>query len=467
MKSNRTEFEKLRQKAEELQKKGSPKTVKIKSEADVLKLLHEGEVLQIELRLQNEELMLAQDYLKQKNDLEIVNIELKLQFEEIIQEKEKAIDAAGKYTSLYDKAPVGYFTLTKDGEITEINIAGAEILCKNQSRLKGSRFGFFVSDISKPRFNSFLENIYTTGKIESCELILSLKENFPKNVFITGIVADKGEEYLITMSDITKLRQAEADLVLANNNITDLRQAALIISQQNSELKILNSDKDRFISILGHDLKSPFNGLLNLSELLVENIHTYDIKEIEIFAGHIHQSARTTYDLLEDILIWAKGNSGKGPFNPEELKLNDICIEILKTLNQVAESKNIRINYSETDNISVFADIHMLQTIIRNIVSNAIKFTKNNGSVNISAQQKDLNILISISDSGIGISPSDISKLFDISQGFTTKGTAEETGTGLGLLICKDFVERHGGKIWIESELGKGSDFYFTIPVKK
>ena len=125
----------------------------------------------------------------------------------------------------------------------------------------------------------------------------------------------------------------------------------------------------------------------------------------------------------------------------------------------------ITINYSVREAINIFADIDMLETVMRNLVSNAIKFTNTGGTINIKAEQTDTNVTISVSDNGIGIEPDDIKKLFDISEVVTTKGTAGETGTGLGLLLCKDFVEKHGGKIWIESEVGKGSEFKFTLPV--
>jgi len=130
-----------------------------------------------------------------------------------------------------------------------------------------------------------------------------------------------------------------------------------------------------------------------------------------------------------------------------------------------ADAKKIKINYSSSSHISVFADCDMLKTILRNLVSNAIKYTKKSGEVNISAEENSGNITISVSDNGIGIANDELTKLFNISEVITTKGTANETGTGLGLLLCKDFVEKHGGKIWVESEAGKGSNFKFTLPI--
>jgi signal transduction histidine kinase len=219
------------------------------------------------------------------------------------------------------------------------------------------------------------------------------------------------------------------------------------------------------MSILGHDLKSPFNNLLGLSEALMEDIRKLDIDEIEDYANKINKSAQNTNNLLEDILMWARTQQGKMPFEPQILSFKDICRDALDVLNPNANSKNISINYSAEDHIIVFADADMLKTVLRNLVSNAIKFTNNGGAVNISAVENSGNVIISVSDNGIGIAPEDLVKLFDLSQVITTKGTAKETGTGLGLFLCKEFVEKHGGKIWVESEAGKGSDFKFTLPL--
>ncbi len=232
------------------------------------------------------------------------------------------------------------------------------------------------------------------------------------------------------------------------------------------QLLQLNADKDRFISILGHDLKSPFNVLLGFSELLTKNIHNYDIDKIEEFSNLINNTARNCYTLLEDILMWARAQQGSIPFKPQNLSLTDVCNDVLITLNPTANAKNIVINCLTEDHLNVFADIDMLKTVLRNLISNAVKFTNIDGVININAEQNSENITISVSDNGIGISPDNLSKLFGISEVITTIGTAKETGTGLGLLLCKEFVEKHGGKIWVESEVAKGSDFKFTLPFK-
>ena len=248
------------------------------------------------------------------------------------------------------------------------------------------------------------------------------------------------------------------------NDISEHKNAELKIALKNQELQNLNADKDRFISILSHDLRSPFNNLLGLSEILKENIQEFHIDEIKKMAGDINKTVQCTFNLLEEILMWARTQQGKIPFNPQILGLTDICKNVLESCNLNAEAKNITINYLTTNHQIVFADNDMLKTILRNLVSNAIKFTNSDGKININAEKNSGIVTISVSDNGIGISSDNLVKLFDISEVLSTKGTAGEYGTGLGLLLCKEFVEKHGGKIWVESEYGKGSIFYFTIP---
>jgi signal transduction histidine kinase len=259
-----------------------------------------------------------------------------------------------------------------------------------------------------------------------------------------------------------KLRDQQNIISNTNEALQQQKDELQILA---NELKRLNADKYRFMSILGHDLKSPFNTFLGLSEILTENIHVFGIAEIEDIAITLNKTARSTYNLLEDILLWTRSQSGKIPFKPRDLKLTDICKDILEILNPVANAKNISINYKVADEIIIYADPDMLKTILRNLVSNAVKFTNNNGSINIKTGQTDSILTISVSDNGIGITPDNLTKLFKNSEIFTTTGTAKETGTGLGLLLCKEFVEKHGGKIWVESEFGKGSEFKFTLPV--
>jgi signal transduction histidine kinase len=306
-------------------------------------------------------------------------------------------------------------------------------------------------------------------------LITANKELALELVSANKIIAIQNEEKIKRAAELIIARKElsfQAELITANKELAfqneekAKRSAELITA--NKELKQLlqlNADKDLFISILAHDLRSPFNALLGLTEILTEDIRKLDIDEIEDIANNINKSAQNSFKLLENILMWARAQSGKIPFKPQILIFRDICLDIFEILNSNANAKNITINYSAPDEINIFADIDMFKAVLRNLVSNAIKFTNNGGAININAEENSGNVTISVSDNGIGIKPHDLTKLFDISQVRTTTGTSEETGTGLGLLLCKEFVEKHGGKIWVESEVGKGSDFKFTLPI--
>jgi signal transduction histidine kinase len=226
-----------------------------------------------------------------------------------------------------------------------------------------------------------------------------------------------------------------------------------------------NADKDRFISILSHDLKSPFNTLLGFSGVLVEDLNKLSLAQIEEIAIDINKSAKTTYNLLEELLVWARALQNKIPFKPQNLNLLNVCNDSVEVMEPNASSKNIKINCTVDSGINIFADGDMIKVILRNLLSNAIKFTNNNGNIFIDAISNHEDVIISVSENGIGITPENMSMLFNISQVLSTAGTANEQGTGLGLLLCKEFVEKHGGRIWAESELGKGSKFSFTLPV--
>jgi len=235
------------------------------------------------------------------------------------------------------------------------------------------------------------------------------------------------------------------------------------IKENNKILNKLNQDKDRFISILAHDLKNPFNSLLGFTDLLLMNIREYDIQEIESIVEMLNQASKSTYNLLVDLLSWAQAQSGKLPFEPTNLIFEDLYNEVVAPLK--INSKNISITYIEEVPTKVVADANMVKTILRNLISNAIKFTNNNGEIKVIAEQDSNAVTITVSDNGIGMAEQNKNKLFDCITLLTTEGTNGECGTGLGLPLCKEFVEKHGGKIWVESELGKGSDFKFTLPL--
>ena len=251
------------------------------------------------------------------------------------------------------------------------------------------------------------------------------------------------------------------------NDITQRKQIEEDIKHKNAELQRLSDDKDILMSILAHDLITPFNSMLGFLDLLSENLREYDVHTLENYISIVNNSAKGAFNLLNDILLWTRSQSGAIPFEPKIFNLKSSIEEVTEFLKPNANTKNITINIDESDKTVVFADVDMLNTILRNLISNAIKFTDLGGIINISSERTESDILVTISDNGIGIAPNILPRLFDTTKLYSTRGTANEKGTGFGLMLCKKFVEEHGGEIWAESELGKGSKFKFTLPLNE
>ncbi|MBU8892146.1 MAG: hybrid sensor histidine kinase/response regulator [Bacteroidales bacterium] len=244
----------------------------------------------------------------------------------------------------------------------------------------------------------------------------------------------------------------------------------LKLSESYKEIKLLNATKDKFFSIIAHDLKSPFSALLGFSELLLENHAIYNDAEREEYIKYINDGSIKTYKLLENLLTWAQSQTGRIKFTPEKINITALINEIILLLKETAGNKEIKLILNTENNLLVNADKNMIETVIRNLVSNAIKFTPKGGDITIKSRTiTDENnqrlAEISVNDRGVGISPEIQYKLFKITENVSTKGTEKEPGTGLGLILCKGFVEKHGGRIWVESEVGKGSIFLFTVPL--
>jgi len=238
------------------------------------------------------------------------------------------------------------------------------------------------------------------------------------------------------------------------------------INIKNQELKKLNAEKDKFFTIIAHDLKSPFNSMLGFSKMLEDGFDEYDTEEKKEYISIIHQVLKNTFKLLENLLYWSRSNSGGLEFKPKKINLHELYNEINKLLIQSVDNKSITLISKIPKNINLEADIDMLSTIIRNLISNAIKYTPKYGKILIEAKLTKDNkfVEILVIDNGVGISNEIQSKLFEIGENTSTNGTENEVGTGLGLILCKEFVEKHNGEISIESEIGKGSKFKFTVP---
>lgn len=313
--------------------------------------------------------------------------------------------------------------------------------------------------------------ILNSGKTDT-KVYKSLWETIGKGENWMGefINRKKNGEEFIESAIIAPLLDNERNIVhfiAVKEDVTEKRKTEQIIKQQIEQLSELNSTKDKFFSIIAHDLRNPFNSLLGYSEILAKKAPQYPIEKIQKISTSINDVARNTFKLLENLLDWSRLQTGRITANFQKIKPSDIISDIMFLCEPIAKSKNIKLSTNISCDDYIKADNDMLNTLIRNLVTNAIKFTNRLGSITIKTESGQEEIVFSISDTGIGIEPQHINTLFKIDSKLSKKGTDNENGTGLGLILCKEFIEKHNGRIRVESELGVGSTFFFTIPFWK
>jgi signal transduction histidine kinase/ligand-binding sensor domain-containing protein len=265
------------------------------------------------------------------------------------------------------------------------------------------------------------------------------------------------------VEDRTHKLKESLDQVIEKQNL--IEEQSKILIEQKDKLQELNSTKDKFFSIISHDLRSPFQSLLGLSEIFLAEMTESDKPELKNYAQTINNSSKNIYTLVENLLTWSRTQTNKITFDPSEINISSVVGSVILLLQPDLIQKNISVERKIKSDRNGWADINMIEMVIRNLISNAIKFTPENGEIIIFLSEDGDHLLIEIRDNGIGINIEDQSKLFRIESNFTRKGTLGEKGTGLGLILCKEFIEKNGGKIWIKSKPGEGSSFFFTIPV--
>jgi len=247
-------------------------------------------------------------------------------------------------------------------------------------------------------------------------------------------------------------------------DITEQKKNRQQIIFQNEKLKALNATKDKFLSIIAHDLRGPFNAIIGFSELLVNRIKNNKFEDLEKFGQLILRSANHSNALLSNLLDWAMTQTGQFSVSLEKFQVEAVINRVIDLLKITADSKNIAILTSFKDNTFVRADRQMVETVLRNLLSNAIKFTPDYGEVSITTQTLGGSLQICISDTGVGINEEGLSKLFKLDSNYISKGTNKETGTGFGLILCKELLEKQEGKISVSSKIDKGSTFTITLP---
>lgn len=424
MKSAKKESEKVVIK--KAKKKIEPKTKKPVAEKieDVKRLVQLLQIHQIELEHQNEELRIAQEELEASRT---------------------------KYVNLFDFAPIPYFTLNKHGIIKEVNLSASKMFGIERNKLIDKSFSAFIPQDEKSIFNSFIATVFNSHVKQTCEIKVMNKDKRVFHVLLEGLELDDmlgiDQKCQVALIDLTEYKKAEDSL-----------------KDSSEKLKVLNSTKDKFFSIIAHDLRSPFQSLLSSSELLATETESLSQEEIILFSKGLNDNLKNLYELLKNLLNWSLLQRNMLEYKPEDVDLFGLVDKKMEMLKQSALMKNISITNNIDEGTLVFADVNMVRSVFQNLLINAIKFTQSEGQVIVSAKEKGGFVEVCVQDSGMGIEPEKSSELFNFNTIYTTQGTDGEKGTGLGLPLCKEFVERNGGKIWVESEIGKGSRFTFTLP---
>jgi len=383
-------------------------------------------------------------YLEMLRTLEQNNQELAEMNERIESQKAEIDNQFRLFRTLLDEIPTPVFYKDAHGAYLGCNKA----FCQAKGLVPGQVEGKSVYDLY-PRHEAELydrmdDQLIRSGGIQRYE---------------TRVLYADGREHDVA---INKAAYSNVDgefvgIVAVCDDVTQRKEIEL-------ELRQSNRAKDKFFSIISHDMKNPLNALMLTIEFLQGNFNMLDRDKVLELLGNVHNSAKRLNALLSNLLQWARSQSGRIPYEPADLVLSSIVTQTFNLLTSSAKEKQIALEMNMDPELQVFADYNMLLAVIRNLVSNAVKFTCDGGRVMVEATQSEKWVEIAVVDTGIGIAQEDIDKIFRIDIHYSTKGTRRETGTGLGLILCHEFVERHGGDIVVSSELGKGSTFRVRLP---
>jgi two-component system, sensor histidine kinase and response regulator len=262
---------------------------------------------------------------------------------------------------------------------------------------------------------------------------------------------------------ISKPFKADELLARVNTHI-QLKIVRERLSSTNIELQQANANKDKLLSIIAHDLRNPFSVLITFSKLLLDSLDDFSRDDVLNYLNTFYQTSKQGYNLLDNLLNWSRSQTGNMEINTEVINLRDLIEENVTLLNSQACAKNIELINDVPENLKAIADFNMILTVARNLISNALKFTHESGIVKITGKNTKNHIEIAVEDNGVGMSETDLDKIFRIDIKHSTPGTADERGSGLGLILCKEFIEKNFGVLKATSELGKGSKFSFTLP---
>jgi PAS domain S-box-containing protein len=393
-----------------------------------------------ELKNENKLLRLSKSF---QPDAEIEEIEFLIA-------KQTAAESYVYMPTILNNMGDSVFVKDADSRLIFVNDAFCEMFHLPRTEIIGETLADNVSVDERESFLKIDKQVLLDGIENINEETLTVKEG--QTVLISTrksrFIDSNGKKFLVgVIRDVTKRKKAEQALI-----------------ESESKFRELNATKDKLFSIIAHDLRGPFNNILSLAEMLITSVKVKEAEESEQYIGMIHTTAQNTLVLLDNLLNWAKSQTGQLEYKSDRMNVSAVVKEIITLLHSGAKAKNISLQQIEGDEIEIHTDEKMVKIILRNLISNAIKFTKPKGNIQVSVRSKDNHVEISVLDNGIGINKETCKKLFGISSTLSSPGTANEKGSGFGLVLCKEFVDKLKGDIWVESEEGKGSAFKFTLP---
>lgn len=340
----------------------------------------------------------------------------------------------------------------------KLNLDNTKFVTVNKSFI--SLFGFTEKQVKSLSFAELFSNENDYKKV-----MATIDEIDTLNNYNIMLINAAGENFQAAINariykDLSNDKTLEGSI----RDITKEKTAEDKIKKYNEELQALNTSKDKFFSIVAHDLVSPFSAVIGYSEILLDEYNSLPREQIGEFAKSINSVSNNANRLLTELIDWSRIQTGRMFYQPQSVNLNNIAADIMMLFTEVAKKKEITISNLIDKNYNVFADYKMLGTSFRNLVSNALKFTSHGGEILLKAEDKNKHYEITVQDNGVGMSSEVQGKLFQIDVHHTQRGTDNEKGTGLGLILTQEFIKKHGGSIWVESELGKGARFIFTLP---
>lgn len=357
------------------------------------------------------------------------------------------------YIDLFNTVSDAIYIQDENGYFLDVNKGALKMYGYKREEFIG-RTPEFLSAPGKNDLKKLAQDIKRAFKGEKVSFeFWGLRKNgeiFPKEVFL-----HKGKYF-------------DKDVIIATaREITERKNYEQKILEINQQLKEVNLSKDKFFSIIAHDLRSPFHGLLGFSEILLNEVDSLSKTEIKEYAKYIHSLSKKMYELVDRLLQWSQIQTGKIEYSPAKIDIAKLIKNTLELFQTNISLKRINLTILLPDELIVFADNQMMQSVFSNLISNAIKYTKPGGSIYITSSNEDSTVAISVTDTGIGMDKEDIDRLFRIDTTFTTPGTNDEQGSGLGLLITKELVEKNGGKIKVSSQKEVGTTFTVTLPKEK